>query len=57
MSSIALANFGAALLASGDPIQAYRMGKLSLQLVDKMHSIDCKANVNFVAHEFVGWVR
>ncbi|EED90319.1 hypothetical protein THAPSDRAFT_263599, partial [Thalassiosira pseudonana CCMP1335] len=57
MSSIAFANFGAALLASGDPIQAYRIGKLSLQLVDKMHSIECKASVNFIVHEFVGWVR
>ncbi|EED88850.1 hypothetical protein THAPSDRAFT_264262, partial [Thalassiosira pseudonana CCMP1335] len=56
MLPTALANFGAALLASGDPLQAFRLGKLSLQLIHKMNATGCEATVNIVVQGFIAWV-
>jgi predicted ATPase len=57
MSSLAFASFGPTLLAFGDPThQGYRLGKLSLRLVDKMNATGCKANVNMLVQEFIAWV-
>ena len=56
MLPAALANFGAALLASGDPLQAFRLGKLSLLLIHKMNATGCEATVNIVVQGFIAWV-
>ena len=56
MLPTALANFGAALLASGDPLQAFRPGKLSLLLIHKMNATGCEATVNIVVQGFIAWV-